>query len=254
MLLPGRRADRCTVFPARTLCQSMDSSAAVTSTPAPSVPAGPACQSSGYHQGPTSLMTQKTDGRAEGAAPLESTQQLLANARAGDSSALDRLFQRCLPPLRRWARGRLPLGARGTLDTQDLVQDTVLRTLTKLDDFEPRHEGALQKYLRQAILNRVRDEARRLARRPNAEELDDAHPSDGASPLEIAIGREGVERYEAALSRLRPSDQEAIVGRLELQHDYEELAVMLGKSNANAARVAVTRAIARLLEQMDYER
>jgi RNA polymerase sigma-70 factor (ECF subfamily) len=135
-----------------------------------------------------------------------------------------------------------------------LVQETVLHTLSRLDHFEPRHEGALQKYLREAVLNRVRDEARRLVRRPGAEELRDSYAADAASPLEIAIGREGVERYEAALQRLRPSDQEAIVGRLEMQHDYKELAEMLGKPNADAARVAVTRAIARLLAEMDHAR
>ena len=74
-----------------------------------------------------------------------------------------------------------------------------------------------------------------------------------ASPLDIAVGREGVERYEAALARLRPIDREAVVGRLELQYDYDELAVLLNKPNANAARVAVTRALARLVERMDYE-
>jgi DNA-directed RNA polymerase specialized sigma24 family protein len=67
------------------------------------------------------------------------------------------------------------------------------------------------------------------------------------------VGREGVERYEAALQRLRPIDREAIVGRLELQYDYEELAVLLNKPNGNAARVAVTRALVRLLELMDHE-
>ena len=56
---------------------------------------------------------------------------------------------------------------------------------------------------------------------------------------------------EAALQKLRPADREAIVGRLELQYDYKELAVLLGKPNANAARVAVTRALARLMEQFD---
>ena len=45
----------------------------------------------------------------------------------------------------------------------------------------------------------------------------------------------------------------SIVGRLEMQYDYEELAVFLNKPNANAARVAVTRALARLVEQMDHE-
>jgi len=182
---------------------------------------------------------------------LESTVELLARVRQGDRDALDRLIARCLPPLRRWARGRLPSAARGVLDTQDLVQDTILSSLRHLDHFESRHEGALQAYLRQAVLNRIRDEARRFGRRPAAAELSDSQPSPAASPLDIAIGREGVERYEAALQRLRPSDREAIIGRLEMQHDYQELATILGKPNANAARVAVTRALARLMEQFD---
>lgn len=183
--------------------------------------------------------------------PLATTVELLDRVRHGDRDALDQLFSRCLPPLRRWARGRLPASARGALDTQDLVQDTVLNSLRRLDQFESRHEGALQAYLRQAVLNRIRDEARRFTRRPAAAELTDSQPSESASPLDIAIGRQGVARYEAALQKLRPADREAIVGRLELQYDYKELAVLLGKPNANAARVAVTRALARLMEQLD---
>jgi RNA polymerase sigma-70 factor, ECF subfamily len=183
--------------------------------------------------------------------PLESTQQLLDLVRQGDRDALERLYARCLPPLRRWARGRLPSAARGALDTQDLVQDTVVNSLRRLDQFDSRHEGALQAYLRQAVLNRIRDEARRFSRRPVQAELSESFQSEAASPLDIAIGREGVERYEAALQRLRPVDREAIIGRLELQHDYQELAIILGKPNANAARVAVTRALARLMEQLD---
>jgi RNA polymerase sigma-70 factor, ECF subfamily len=182
---------------------------------------------------------------------LESTQELLSLVRQGDREALDRLFARCLPPLRRWARGRLPAAARGALDTQDLVQDTVVNSLRRLDRFDSRHEGALQAYLRQAVLNRIRDEARRFTRRPPAAELTDSYEAEAASPLDIAIGREGVARYEAALQQLRPSDREAIIGRLELQHDYQELAIILGKPNANAARVAVTRALARLLEVLN---
>jgi len=145
------------------------------------------------------------------------------------------------------------MGARGALDTQDLVQETVLHALSRLDHFESRHEGALQAYLRQAILNRIRDEARRVSRRPAQTELGESQASEAASPLDIAIGRQGVERYEAALARLRSTDREAIVGRLEMQYDYQELAIILGKPNANAARVAVTRALARLMEEMDHE-
>jgi RNA polymerase sigma-70 factor, ECF subfamily len=203
-----------------------------------------------YHRTDTKVLILMPDSGTP-ANSLESTQQLLTLIRQGDREALDRLFARCLPPLRRWARGRLPAAARGALDTQDLVQDTLVNSLRRLDQFDSRHEGALQAYLRMAVLNRIRDEARRFTRRPAAAELTDSFQSEAASPLDIAIGREGVARYEAALQRLRPSDREAIIGRLELQHDYQELALILGKPNANAARVAVTRALARLMEHLD---
>lgn len=184
----------------------------------------------------------------------ETTLDLLVRARAGDQQCVEALFERCLPPLRRWARGRLPQYARDLADTQDLVQETVLHTLNKLPAFQPRHQGALQAYLRQAVANRIRDEIRRVQRRPMPIELNDVHAAAAPSPLEQAIGREGIERYEAALEKLRPVDREAIVARLELQQSYEEVAVALGKPNANAARVAVTRAIARLVEEMDRGR
>ena len=92
---------------------------------------------------------------------LESTFALLDRARGGDRAALDRLFARHLKPLQRWASGRLPAWARGLTDTDDLVQDTLLRTFKRMESFEPRRVGALQAYLRQAVLNRLRDELRK---------------------------------------------------------------------------------------------
>src|SRR6185436_1280482 len=145
--------------------------------------------------------------------------------RAGDNAALDALFERYLVPLRRWASGRLPRWARDMADTQDLVQDTLLRTFKKIGDFEPRREGALQAYLRQALLNRINDELRRHHRRPEAAALDSQIVDGGPSPVEEAIGQEAVERYEAALSRLRPEDREAIIGTIEMSCSYEELAL-----------------------------
>jgi RNA polymerase sigma factor (sigma-70 family) len=214
----------------------------------------PARASTSYHRPHrTPAMRHATDG-LPGDRPLESTIDLLARAKNGEERAVGELFERCLPALRRWARGRLPSYARDLSDTQDLVQETVLHTLHRLDAFEPRHQGALQAYLRQAVANRIRDEIRRVVRRPAAVELDDAQPDLAPSPLEHAIGREGMERYEEALARLRPIDREAIVARVELQQSYEEVAVALGKPNANAARVAVTRALAKLIEEMDVER
>src|SRR5262245_59821821 len=81
----------------------------------------------------------------------DSTLTLLERARAGDQAAIDALFERCVPPLLRWARGRLPRWARDLADTQDVVQDAVLQTFKQLKTFEARGEGALQAYLRQAV-------------------------------------------------------------------------------------------------------
>ena len=182
---------------------------------------------------------------------LENTISLLARANEGDAGALDEIVKRSLPPLRRWARGRLPQWARGLDDTQDLVQDAVLRTLPRLKTFQAAHPGALQAFLRQAVANHIIDEIRKVKRRPAVAELSESAPDPGPSPLEHAIGREGLERYDAALLRLKPEDREAIIARIELQQSYEEVALALGKPTLNAARVAVSRAIARLVEAMD---
>jgi RNA polymerase sigma factor (sigma-70 family) len=153
--------------------------------------------------------------------------------------------------LRRWASGRLPRWTRDLMDTDDLVQETVIRAVKRLDQFEVRHEGALQAYLRQAVLNRIRDEVRRAGRTPPVTPLGEHQRDRGASPLELAIGREAGERYELALARLRPEEREAIVTRIEMEYSYQQIAVVLGKPSPDAARMTVSRAILRLAREMN---
>ena len=183
---------------------------------------------------------------------LSSTLDLLERFKLGDESAVALLVERSIPPLQRWARGRLPGWARGSAETQDLVQTALMRALPKLKEFEARHPGALQAYLRQAVANHINDEIRKVSTRPTSE-VTDVHADPSPSPLEQAIGREGFERYEAALMKLRETDREAIIARLELQQSYEEVAIALQKPNANAARVAVARAVKALVKAMAEE-
>lgn len=182
---------------------------------------------------------------------LDATVELLGRAQSGDPEAVNLLFSRYLPPLRRWARGRLPQYARDLLETEDLVQETMVHAFRRLKGFEMRHDGALHAYLRQAVINRIRDEVRRAQRRPAPEELQaDQHEDKTASPLETAIGTQAVERYEGALSRLRDEDRQAIVARVELGLSYAEVATALGKSSPDAARMAVARALVKLAQEM----
>ena len=189
---------------------------------------------------------------ASGSDP-ESTFHLIERARAGDQEALDRLFARHLKPLQRWASGRLPRWARDLADTDDLVQHTLLQTFKTIQDFQPRQVGALQAYLRQAVLNRIRDELRRKSRRPQSTDLDEVQLVSAESPLEETIGHEAVERYERALARLKPDERQAIIARVEMGCSYQELAEALGRPSPDAARKAAQRALLRLAEEMKRE-
>ncbi len=183
----------------------------------------------------------------------EATVELLVMVRNGDRAALDRLLERCIPALRRWAHGRLPQWTRGVIETSDLVQDAVIAAMGRLDAFEARYQGALQEYLRMAVRNRIRDVIRKHARHPANVQLSESLKDEGTSPLERVIGAENVARYDAALERLNPAEREAIVGRIEMQYSYEELMIVLGKPTPPAARMAVTRAMKRLAEEMQRD-
>jgi RNA polymerase sigma factor (sigma-70 family) len=180
----------------------------------------------------------------------EPTIELVLRAREGDREAVDALLQRSIPELTRWAHGRLPAAARGSLDTGDLVQETVLHVLRRLDHFEPRHVGAMQGYLRQAVIQRIRDEVRRVTRRPIAAQLLGDLVPDYASPLEAAVQGEGYQRYRDALSRLQPKDRELILARIEAQWSVEEIAQRFGMHTSDAARTAVSRALKNLSEEI----
>lgn len=177
---------------------------------------------------------------------LSTTADLLSRARSGDVTARDRLVRRFLPALTRWAHGRLPRGARDLSDTDDLVQVALLRALDHVEGFDPRHPGAFLGYLRSIVMNRIRDEARRVERSPVRAEVPEsmAHPS--ASPLEEAIGRETLARYERALGSLTEDQREAVMLRIELGFTYAEIAEAIGSSSANAARMLVARGLVRL--------
>ena len=177
---------------------------------------------------------------------------LVQRARQGDHAALDDLCARYLPRLRRWAHGRLPGWARDAVDTQDIVQATLTQVVQHIDAFDPRHEGAFQAYVRQALLNRIRDEIRRAHRAPAPDPLSADRPASDPSPLEEAIGGELLERYEGALLRLRADDREAIIARIEMGLSWSEVADVLGKNSAASAQMTVNRALVRLAKEMAH--
>jgi RNA polymerase sigma factor (sigma-70 family) len=193
-----------------------------------------------------------TKERSEIEQSSDSTLYVLERAQAGDATAARVLIARALPSVRRWARGRLPRHARGDGDTEDVVQDVFLRTLRRIARFEHRTVAGLQAYLRQAVVNRIRDLIRGAKRHGTAIEADSRLQDWKPSPLEAAILSEQLDRFLDALRTLRPADRQVIVWRIELGYTAKEIATKLGKSEA-AAGMSVTRAMTRLAKAMNIE-
>jgi len=191
----------------------------------------------------------QTQRHESGKPTTEKTHALVLRAKAGDQAALEELCARYLPRLRRWAHGRLPAWSRSALDTDDLVQETLTRVTRRIGSFDPRHEAAFQGYVREALFNRIRDEVDR-AKGKSVETLESGKPSTTPSPLEVAIGTELLERYEAALLKLKPDDRDAIIARVEMEMTWPEVAEALGKNSSESAQMTVKRALVRLAREM----
>ena len=180
---------------------------------------------------------------------VDSTIRVLERARTGDRSAAITLLERATPSVREWARGRLPQSVRSDADTEDVVQDAVLRTIRRITSFQHRTVGGMQAYLRASVTNRIRDLLRASGRRGVVETLGDDVRCPMPSALEVAITHESFDRFLEALQHLRPADRQLIVWRLELGYSVDEIATKLGKSKA-AAGMSVTRATVRLSEEL----
>ena len=198
-----------------------------------------------------SVTVRSTPGLAPD--PLLATSELLRRAKQGDAGALEALTARYLPRLQRWASGRLPMYARSLCDTNDLVQETLMRVVEGLDGIQVRGPGGFQAYVRSAVLNRIRDHIRWASRRPGPDGVPETIEAAGPSPLDLAIGADLVARYERALGTLAEEDQQLLHLRLELDYDLGEIATMTERPSRDAARMAVTRALRRLSETMGHD-
>jgi RNA polymerase sigma-70 factor (ECF subfamily) len=183
----------------------------------------------------------------------EESTDLLRRARRGDRSAVDALFSRLFPWLRRRTRGRLPRWARGVLDTSDVVQDVLLHSIRLISGFESPSSVAFRAYLLRAVDHRIRDEMRRVGRRDThgGLEEDKLPAADGPSPLQQLIDNEAWQRYLRALKRMTSRERRLLVGRGELGYSFKQLALIDDRASAEAARKALRRALVRLSTEMD---
>lgn len=192
------------------------------------------------------------DGSAgSGRGDSPTTARLIRRAQHGDLGARDELFDRHRQELARWAHGRLPKATRDLRDTDDLVQDSMLRALGRLQHFEPQRNGSFLAYLCQILNNLVRDEMRSVKRRPGHEELTTDMAASDATPAQEHDAVRVMDRYRHALKKLSTDQRDALILRLELGLPYEAIAEELGRANVNAVRSLVSRGLERLTRLME---
>jgi DNA-directed RNA polymerase specialized sigma24 family protein len=104
------------------------------------------------------------------------------------------------------------------------------------------------------MTNLLRDEMRRVGRRPPMAELDEHLEEAQPSPLANSISMETLRAYESALARMEPEQRELVVMRVEMGLAHDEIAELTQSPSPNAARMRVARALADLARLMGAHR
>jgi len=181
----------------------------------------------------------------------ETTATLLAQAKAGSPEALNALYERCTGRLLALIRLRLGRQLRGRLESRDILQATLLKSLDHLDELNGTDTRSLMAWLARIAEHEIRDCADFHARqrRDQAREVvieDDALlPAVTRSALSRVILDEEAERLEAALEKLLPAHREVILLRKFEELSFSEIAQRLGRSE-DASRMLLARAMTAL--------
>lgn len=183
---------------------------------------------------------------------------LLERIGAGDPQALDSLLERHRRGLLGFVEYHLDPAIRARLDPSDVVQDTHLEVVRRMDDYLRRRPMPFRLWLRKQAYERLlrlrrdhRHRGRRSVQRevawPDRSSLLLARPylAKSTSPSRLLEARELAERVSRAVAELAEADREILLMRHAEELPYEEIACLLDVTPA-AARKRYGRALIRL--------
>jgi RNA polymerase sigma factor (sigma-70 family) len=164
----------------------------------------------------------------------------------GDPASLERALESCRTYLLYVAwRLKGNEGVVGAEGASDLVQQTMLVALRKVQ--EGKGPGPTAKdhraWLRQILVNVMREKSRRTRRQPG--ELEEPVADSGTSPSNALAKQEEARAMAEALDRLEPVEREIVTWRCVDGLSYEEIGRRRGYSDTYARR-AVGLALGRL--------
>lgn len=189
------------------------------------------------------------------------TQNLVSQAKAGSSKAVEELCRRYQQRVLAAVRLRIGKGLRRKVESWDIVQEAMIDAFKGIDAFDFRTEGAFLKYVNKIVENRIRDAAQhwKAKRRDVDREMrydapakqDEAPRFDGLadnaalSPSRVISTQEDLALLEQAMDLLGQDDpvqQELIIAMNLEGRTYSELSEELGIS-VDAVRMRSRRAM-----------
>lgn len=193
----------------------------------------------------------------------EETDQLLDRVRQGDAAALEQLFGQYREPLRKVVDLRMDpvLGRR--VDASDIVQDVLIEANQRLVEYLKNPTMPFHLWLRHLAQDRIIDTHRRhrLAQRRSVDREQPINPPAWAdessqslvaqlmdterTPASEAIQTELARKLANAINELSQDDREIILLRHQEQHSNQDVATLLGLTEA-AASMRYLRALRRL--------
>lgn len=183
-------------------------------------------------------------------ADLES---LLRRASQHDEAAVSSLLQQHLPALRAFVRLKAGPGLLAKESCSDLAQSVCRDVLENAERFRFGGEAEFRKWLFTTAMRKIADRAEhwRAGKREAARERGGLDPEELQgfatfhTPSQDAMGREELERVEAAFAKLAPEKQEVILMARLMGLSHKQIAAEVGKSEV-AVRSMLSRALAEL--------
>ncbi len=187
---------------------------------------------------------------------LEQTLSLIRRARSGDAEAAEHLFSRYGEVALRTARRFIGPSLARRVDPGDVAQSALVGVWRNFQNFKYEGQGSLDRYVRRAVLNKIRDELDSIRARPREVSLDSSGSSrsgrsragvaslvraQATSVRSEAIRREDQARVRRAISLLPPAYAEAVRLFVLEGRNYAEVAGRLGLPSAEAARMRIDR-------------
>jgi RNA polymerase sigma-70 factor (ECF subfamily) len=179
------------------------------------------------------------------------SEDLIQRAKSGSAEALNQLYERCAGRLLGFIRLRLGRELRSRLESRDILQAALLKSVEHINELEATDSRGLMAWLARIAEHEIRDRAdyHHRQRRDAAREvpIDDstAPPALTRSALSRLILSEEAQRLETALDSLIERHREVILLRKFEGLSFGEIGRRIGKSE-DASRMLLARAMTAL--------